>query len=159
MWTAATDLIPSPGWGNDPYDWVYWRLSGPYSDINQSMIAPYLAAHDDTLRSMFICPSDILDDHIGFSGAPYTLTYTMNAGYAIEGLKKLDQVIAPATKILLYDENDASDDGVFWYGTGRDTLTGRHFHRGNCLFLDGHVEPMTNDEVHVARYNDPLFVP
>lgn len=157
---SSKGLIPSPGWGGDPYDWVYWRPSGPYSDINQSMIAPYLAAHDDSLRSMFLCPSDIPEDHTGFGGSgAYTLTYTMNAGYAIESIRLLDRVYSPATKILLYDENDAADDGVFWYGTARDTLTGRHFGRGNCLFLDGHVEPMTNEQVHMPRWNDPLFIP
>ncbi len=157
---SSKGLIPSPGWGNDPYDWVYWRTSGPYSDINQSMVAPFLAARDDGLRGMFICPSDILEDHIGFGGsALYTLTYTFNASFAIEGIRKYDDVYSPATKIILYDEDDASDDGVSWYGTARDTLTGRHFHRGNCLFMDGHVELVTNVQAHDPRYNEPRFQP
>ncbi len=81
----------------------------------------------------------------------------------------------PANKYLFYDENENADDDIFWYGTQRDTLAGRHGGRtlqtafpngvqvttilryGNVLSYDGHVSLADNDMCHTLALNDPRF--
>lgn len=154
-------------------NWVFWE---PGRNMNQSALAPYLSARDDQLKQLFICPSQPIENQLGFQGGSrYPLTYTMNAFLAtIPGIhNNYAQILNPSSKIIVYDENENADDDIFWYVTMRDTLAGRHGMKsiqttdannssrrivrrfGNVLYFDGHVDLADNDMCHTPHYNDP----
>jgi prepilin-type processing-associated H-X9-DG protein len=161
--------------GVSAWNWIYWQKG---RDINKSPLAQYLQLQDDTLRQAMRCPSTPPENQVGFKGgAPYPLTFTMNGFLAIYPYQSLKyhRIQIPQRKILIYDENENSDDDVFWYQTTRDTIAGRHGNRstqhtdindnsatitrymGNGLFFDGHVELVDNDMCHKAEWNDPMW--
>jgi prepilin-type processing-associated H-X9-DG protein len=174
----ATDndgqMVTTSGNGRSACNWVFWQ---PDRDINQSALAPYLKQRDDQLRAGFCCPATPRENQVGFrGGAPYPLTFSMNAFLAFYPAMTFQRVKDPSHKILVYDENENSDDDVFWYLTARDTIAGRHGNRstqqtdindngttltlrklGNGLFFDGHVEMVDNDTCHLPQCNDPGY--
>ena len=155
-------------------NWVFWQ---PDRDINQSALAPYLAQRDDRLRAQFCCPATPRENQLGFrGGAPYPLTFSMNAFLAFYPAMTYTRVKDASHKILVYDENENADDDIFWYLTPRDTIAGRHGSRtsqhadvndngtvfvlrrlGNALFFDGHVELVDNDVCHLPEWNNPAW--
>jgi prepilin-type processing-associated H-X9-DG protein len=161
--------------GQNPSNWIYWQQG---RDINKSPMAQYLQLHNDDLRSALRCPSTPPENQVGYDGGPpYPLTFTMNGFLSIHPYQSLRfaRIQIPQHKILIYDENENSDDDVFWYQTARDTIAGRHGNRstqqtdindnrqtitrymGNGLFFDGHVELVDNAMCHLAEWNDPLW--
>jgi prepilin-type processing-associated H-X9-DG protein len=167
-------MVTTSGSQRSSYNWVFWQSD---RDINQSALAPYLAERDDRLRAQFCCPATPRENQIGFrGGAPYPLTFSMNAFLAFYPAMTYPRVKDPGHKILVYDENENADDDVFWYLTPRDTIAGRHGNRsaqnvdindngttlavrklGNGLFFDGHVELVDNDMCHLPQWSDPAY--
>ena len=168
-------MVTTTASGISSYNWVFWRK--PQLDINHSALAPYLGLRDDALRDMFRCPATPPENQLGFQrGIPYPLTFSMNGFLGTHMYPNLtfNRILNPSHKILLYDENENSDDDIFWYQTDRDTLAGRHGLRttqaanvngagkqtvnrrmGNTLCFDGHVELADNDMCHSPEWNDP----
>src|SRR5438445_4751066 len=119
-------MCTSSGNGVTSRNWVFWQTG---RDINQSALAPYLAVRDDRLRDLFRCPATPPENQMGFrGGSPFPLTFSMNGFLEPkhDGEVLFQNVRNPSGKILLYDENENSDDDHFWWGTDRDTLAGRH---------------------------------
>lgn len=168
-------LVTSQASGLIPSNWVFWQ---PGRNVNQSALAPYLQKEDDALRDLFRCPSQPLENQVGFeNGGRYPLTYTLNYTISQFPLLRWIGIKNPSQKIIVYDENANADDDIFYYGTDRDTLAGRHGsassqvnntngsgstitlrRMGSVLFCDDHVELADNDKCHSARYND-LSIP
>ena len=167
-------MATTSGSGRSSCNWVFWQAD---RDIDQSALAPYLAERDDRLRAQFCCPATPRENQVGFrNGAPYPLTFSMNAFLAFYPAMTYSRVKDASHKILVYDENENADDDVFWYLTPRDTIAGRHGNRstqhldindngttlafrkvGNALFFDGHVELVDNDMCHLPQWNDPAY--
>jgi prepilin-type N-terminal cleavage/methylation domain-containing protein/prepilin-type processing-associated H-X9-DG protein len=172
-YSASNDgaLVTTGLSGQIPSNWVFWQSS---RDINQSALARYLGKRDEGLRNVFRCPSEPLENQVGFQkGGAYPLTYTLNASVSFYSTLRYQQIKNPSQKIIVYDENANADDDIFWYGTDRDTLAGRHGNgssqvanvngsgtqtilqrMGNVVFCDGHVEMVDNNKAHIAQYND-----
>lgn len=166
-------MVTTTGSGISPRNWINWRSNQP--PINKSALTRYLNLHDDALVRLFRCPASTPEGQMGYrSGTPYPLTFTMNAFLEVYPRVTYPAIVHPENKIVVYDENQNADDDIFWYGTTRDTLAGRHgsittqstdinnngqingaYGMGNGLFFDGHVELVDNNMCHNATYNDP----
>lgn len=163
--------------------WVLYNFAGG-DDINKCGLAPYIALHNDDLKNAYRCPAAFTDNQMGFqNGRAYQLTFTMNCWWVESPgsttstaykVRKVQQVVNPSHKLLVYDENENADDDQFWYKTDRDSIAGRHgnksyqvaningsgsgkFERsmGNGLYFDGHVDLVDNDMCHSQFNNDP----
>jgi prepilin-type N-terminal cleavage/methylation domain-containing protein len=165
---------PMPGWG-DPSDWIYGDR-GRINTIDKSPLAKYLSLHGSKLAEIFKCPQDHAVYQVGFGGggANWLVSYTCNAGMSLQAKNgknvKYQEVKHKERKNLLYDEDVHSDDGVFWYGTERDTLATRHGsnqkdwylsagsrvirRQGIVLHFDGSVDLSSNSDAHLPKYND-----
>jgi prepilin-type processing-associated H-X9-DG protein/prepilin-type N-terminal cleavage/methylation domain-containing protein len=135
-------------------DWIFWNR-----DIEQSALAPYLAARGPNLRTLLRCPSagERVSPHTAY---PYN--YSTNTGlWRVYWLNQprlpITKVRNPTEKSLFYDEDDAADDGAFWYQTPSDNLTDRHRGRGNIAFFDGHVDLEYPTFAHERAHNDPVY--
>ena len=156
------------------YNWVYWKPA--QGTLDQSPLARYLSLRGDELRRAFCCPAAVMENQTGYPGSGrYTLTFTMNEFMNVYFGMTYPKVRNPSHKILVYDENERSDDDIFWWGTDRDTIAGRHGsasrqsvtyvyqtqatyvtrRMGNVLFFDGHVELADNEMCHDPAWNDP----
>ncbi|HXE53029.1 MAG TPA: type II secretion system protein [Tepidisphaeraceae bacterium] len=167
-------MVTTSGSDISSYNWVFWKPE--QGDIEKSPLVPYLGLHGQELRNAFRCPAQPSENQLGYQGSrPYPYTFSMNAFLAFYKGMTYPAVKHPARKILVYDENERSDDDIFWYATDRDTLAGRHGSRstqtvvlvggdpkmqitrgmGNVLFFDAHVELADNNMCHDPRLNDP----
>jgi prepilin-type processing-associated H-X9-DG protein len=183
-WRASGEQGPRPDpskAGTDPKfwaanDWIHWQEKPGYTgavivDINESAIAPYLSAKDDSLRELFRCPTDEYESHTNRGGIGiYKYSFTMNdrltaekddgSGSTDEGkgqFHKITQVHHNAEKVFLVEEQDPKDgrwipgnignvkpDGS---ADGDDALTNRHAKMGNIAFFDTHIERMGNNDL------------
>jgi prepilin-type processing-associated H-X9-DG protein len=127
----ARGTFPGPGsratYGYHPEDWIYWRLSSTYPNVQKSPITAGLGVINS---NMFRCPMDRDDTAriqqygtIGSDPGPYMYSYTMTS-YDLEntfnpgvtslfvgpanGAKayffKLSSVLGPTHKIMLVEE-------------------------------------------------------
>jgi prepilin-type N-terminal cleavage/methylation domain-containing protein len=161
--------FPRPAVLAKPEDWIYWHKR---RDINKSRVAPYLGSVFDP--RVFRCPVDDLNTHLRTQNNDYYLySYTVNekiCGWYQEPLR-VEQILHPARKIFLVDENALTiDDGCWWpdnFGNGQNVLSNRHdkqlenpkdFHagRGNADFADGHYQFVERFISFDPEYYDPL---
>ena len=127
----ARGTFPGPGsratYGYHPEDWIYWRLSPAYPNVQKSPITAGLGVINS---NMFRCPMDRDDTArfqqygtIGSDPGPYMYSYTMTS-YDLENgfnpgvtslfvgpansakayLFKLANVLGPTHKIMLVEE-------------------------------------------------------
>ena len=132
-----------------------------------------LWAKNDSFAEIMRCPSDDMASHTINQSTPegaYLYTYTMNYEIASDvttGLsnnRKRIQIFAPSQKILILEETYKTiDDGrwVWSTTTGNDIATYHDFSkvepgsRGNCCFVDGHVDFITRADSHSVDFADP----
>lgn len=92
-----------------PTDWIYWQAG---RDVNESAVAPYLAARGDALRAVLRCPSDDPPPRQVPSGYPDPYNYSYQMNYLLDGNPfempmplyvppRLQQVRHPSDKIVL----------------------------------------------------------
>ncbi|MDB5329454.1 MAG: epsG 2 [Phycisphaerales bacterium] len=157
----------SQGIGHTSEDWVWWQ---PVQDINESQVARYLGARADNLQTLLRCPSDELSIHQHPGRIPYFYSYTLNymlgtdnTGDLPMGDRKRSHVHNPSGKILMVEENGTTiDDGRWvWAGDSNDmasyhdfSFTNQHA-RGNCSFVDTHVELVARQDAYTPHYADP----
>jgi prepilin-type N-terminal cleavage/methylation domain-containing protein/prepilin-type processing-associated H-X9-DG protein len=132
----SRSTFPGPGsratYGYHPEDWIYWRLSPAYPDVQKSPITSGLGVINS---NMFRCPMDRDDSArirqygtIGSDPGPYMFSYTMTS-YDLESafnpgltslfvgpvsgarayLFKLTSVLGPSHKIMLAEEQTSHD--------------------------------------------------
>ena len=147
------------GQGDDE-DWVYLYksrnpfLPDPADGAVVRLLGPRVTA------AVLRCPSDDIVSHLGSPAYPYS--YTVNEYMCkteVLGHKKtlnMSQVVHPAQKILLIDEDSVTiDDGCWapenYFIDGHNLISNRHdnqsekskdrnYGRGNALFADMHGE-------------------
>lgn len=164
-------------------DWIYWEPGQAGRPFSRAPLIKYLGSANE---STFRCPSDDIyyrGGTIKFGG--YRYSYSMNEGMveksnlpsSFHGLR-IAMVHSPATKIVLYEEDEHTiDDG---YGTlnpadGFNMLAIRHDFtrrepdnstngltingscRGNVVFVDLHAEFISRNLAHIAEYFDPSY--
>lgn len=164
------------------FDWIYWQPAGgtaPYDDLTQSAIAPYLAASGKVTREIFICPADLIEDHLNNLGRPpaqmsYSINCYISGNNRAKNLSpsfvKMSQVRHVTEKIWFIDEDLRTiNDGLFLPGTGGlatlDQVADRHeAHRqntlndqgrGNVAYVDGHVAFTDRTEIHDDTHWNP----
>jgi prepilin-type processing-associated H-X9-DG protein len=167
-------------------DWIYWRPTTTTPAENdkfyfaKSPIMKMLGTQDE---SILRCPSDDVEAR-AVSTPPYgtyKYSYVMNymmtapafaiAAAANKAAGRLTAVKSPSSKVLLYEEDEATIDD----GTGevdvqdsngyKSLLSVRHerakrsddpnfkkqldlVHHGNVLFCDGHIDLMSQKDLH-----------
>jgi prepilin-type N-terminal cleavage/methylation domain-containing protein len=157
----------SQGIGHRSEDWIWWQVT---LDINESQVARYLGARGDNLKAVLRCPSDEITIHHPSTGGPYFYSYTLNYMLGTDdttdpamGDRKRSHIHNPSGKILMVEENGTTiDDGRWvWAGDSNDmasyhdfSFTNQHA-RGNCCFVDTHVELVAREDAYTARYSDP----
>jgi general secretion pathway protein G len=170
--------LPRPasnGNGQFPDDFIIWRdaadTQSPYPAPNKTddtVLAKYLNAQGDKLKTIFRCPTDVYDDRgaqAGLTNGPYRFSFTMNKAWdpdvnsTVAALTRprprLTQVKNAAEKLLLAEEKQPND-GRFEFknqGTGgADELCDRHAKQGNILWHDFHVDRRYWKELHDSAY-------
>ena len=148
-----------------PDDWIHWRGSPPNNDLQNSALAPHLGK--PVSPAVFRCPSDPWETHTprgGFHPYPYFNSYSMNCfigtGPFAKGLR-MTQVRNSAEKILFLEEDERTINDGLWLppltGGYIDYVSDRHEirrrvndlkGRGNCAFVDGHVDFVARSYAH-----------
>ena len=114
-------VMPGMGrWGHEPHDWLYWGMTAPYDELDDSALAPYLGrpVNEAVLR----CPSDDWEPRRRFlhmSGLPpygYAYSYTLSRYLGNVGAErlKLQQVRSTANKILFVEEDVRTMEDGMW---------------------------------------------
>ncbi|MGE5609888.1 MAG: prepilin-type N-terminal cleavage/methylation domain-containing protein [Bacillota bacterium] len=165
----------SGSYGPFPDDFIHWQSSPP-RNINTSALAKYLGvklpanagtlAPSERLEKAFRCPADTEaairpQRDAGRTYGGYHYSYTMNAWFAVNPSDfndqsgnfrfKLPQVKRPSEKMIMGEEQYPNDGR--WIprpstdGSHDDDLALRHGGKGNVLFCDFHVEPISEKEV------------
>lgn len=160
--------FPRPAVLARPEDWIYYHRG---RDLNKGRIVRYLGSTFDA--RLYRCPVDDLNTHRKNNNDYYRYSYTVNekiCGWYQDTLR-VEQILRPARKIFLVDENALTiDDGCWWpdnFGNGQNVLSNRHdlqlevpkdFHagRGNASFADGHYEFVERFLSFDPAFYDPL---
>ena len=149
-----------------------WHSSGAHRQPNWAFaIAPYLGYEQDKIESNwneifnthFRCPSHKEDD-------PYKYSYGINVFFELDpngddyfgapaSWRKIFNITTPSQTILLAETNSGADHFMChqWSGPGAAKNAIKHdIHDGksNFLFVDGHVQLLSIDQVFSNRKNN-----
>lgn len=167
-----------------PDDWIYWEPGQAGRPFGRGPLIKYIGSSSE---STFRCPSDDIyyrGGTIKFGG--YRYSYSMNEGMVersslpsnFHGLR-IGMVHSPATKILLFEEDEHSiDDGYAPMSptnepinmlairhdfTRREPDNQANFStlngscRGNVVFGDAHAEFINRNIAHTPASYDPTY--
>ena len=125
-------VMPGVGrWQHQPHDWIYWGVGGPYGDLDDGGLAPYLGRPVNA--AVLRCPSDdweLRQRTMNLSGAPpygYAYSYALSrylGNWQRERLK-LQNVRASSRKILFVEEDVRTMEDGMWLDAPERTVVGR----------------------------------
>lgn len=124
------------------FDYPTQTYTGKSADIQNGSLYSYVKN-----EGVYQCPTGQWAEYKG-------LSYSMNC---VLGGKKLSTVFETASIVLLIDEDDSLNDGLFSVknSVSSDGLTSAHNGTGNLLFADGHVKAYVTNPKHPLFGNFP----
>jgi prepilin-type processing-associated H-X9-DG protein len=168
----------------NPADWIYWRPTTTTPAENDKFYfpkSPIVKALGTQDEAILRCPADDIDSRgvttptLGTYKYSYVMNYLMTSfpapGDVNKTATRLTGVKSPASKVLLYEEDEATiDDGsgevdVQNAGVYKSLLSLRHergkrsndvdytkyldpVRHANVLFCDGHIDLMSQTDLH-----------